>query len=184
MRKQPAITEATRKKFTDKFCELYEKKPIDRITVREITESLHYNRSTFYEYFTDIYDLRDQLNDELTDHLVSIMKKALKSDLKGDEFFIVFRELINTQDHYARVLLFNKHDSSFVDRAVERVMPLMQEVFGVEPTNKRAEYALRYHISGMMQLIRSIDRAEHNSTELAMAVRMILQNGVLAAVME
>lgn len=36
MRKQPAITEATRKKFTDKFCELYEKKPIDRITVREI----------------------------------------------------------------------------------------------------------------------------------------------------
>ena len=184
MRKQPAITEATRKKFTDKFCELYEKKPIDRITVREITESLRYNRSTFYEYFTDIYDLRDQLNDELTDHLVSIMKKALKSDLKGDEFFIVFRELINTQDHYARVLLFNKHDSSFVDRAVERVMQLMQEVFGVEPTNKRAEYALRYHISGMMQLIRSVDRAEHNSTELAMAVRMILQNGVLAAVME
>ena len=112
------------------------------------------------------------------------MKKALKSDLKGDESFIVFRELINTEDHYAGVLLFNKHDSSFADRAVERVVPLMQEVFGAEPTNKRAEYALRYHISGMMQLIRSIDKAEQNSTELAMAVRMILQKGVLAAVME
>ena len=47
MKKQPEVTEATKRKFTDKFCELYEKKPIDRITVREITESLHYNRSTF-----------------------------------------------------------------------------------------------------------------------------------------
>ena len=182
MKKQPEVTEATRRRFTDKFCELYEKKPIDRITVREITEALHYNRSTFYEYFTDIYDLRDQLDDELTEYIVSALKNVLEKDLLGDEFILLFRELLNTEAHYARVLLFNKYDSHFVDRAVNSVVPLMQEVFGIGSDNKRAEYALTYHISGIMQLIRRIDREEYNSKELAEAVQLILQKGVLAAV--
>ena len=83
MKKRPDITEATRRRFTDRFCELYAEKPIDKITVRELAESLGYNRSTFYEYFTDIYALRDQLEDELTDYLLSVIVDAVRNDRFG-----------------------------------------------------------------------------------------------------
>ena len=57
MKKQPAVTAATRQKLTDAFWELLEKKELSRITVKEITDLADYNRGTFYQYFTDIYAL-------------------------------------------------------------------------------------------------------------------------------
>lgn len=52
MKKQPQITEKTRQKFIEVFCELYSQKPIEKISVQEIANNSGYNRSTFYQYFT------------------------------------------------------------------------------------------------------------------------------------
>ena len=38
MKKQPEITEATRKDFIYAFCECYKESPIEKITVKEISE--------------------------------------------------------------------------------------------------------------------------------------------------
>lgn len=78
MKKQPQITEKTRQTFVGVFCELYSQKPIEKISVQEIANKSGYNRSTFYQYFTDIYELLDALeNDLLNDIKEELAKKEL-----------------------------------------------------------------------------------------------------------
>ena len=57
MKKQPEKTAKTKQIFVDVFCKLYTQKPFEKILVQEITNKAGYNRSTFYEYFSDMYDL-------------------------------------------------------------------------------------------------------------------------------
>jgi AcrR family transcriptional regulator len=69
MKKQPQITEKTRQTFINVFCELYSQKPIEKISVQEITNKAGYNRSTFYQYFTDIYELLDFVENDLLNYI-------------------------------------------------------------------------------------------------------------------
>ncbi|MGN0114839.1 MAG: TetR/AcrR family transcriptional regulator, partial [Acutalibacteraceae bacterium] len=47
----------TEKAITDTFIKLLNKKPLDKITVKDLVDECGINRSTFYYYFEDIYDL-------------------------------------------------------------------------------------------------------------------------------
>ncbi|WP_342477607.1 TetR/AcrR family transcriptional regulator [Paenibacillus sp. FSL H7-0350] len=69
MNKQPQITEKTRQRFIEVFCELYSQKPIEKISVQEIANKSGYNRSTFYQYFTDIYELVDSVENDLLNEM-------------------------------------------------------------------------------------------------------------------
>lgn len=65
MKKQVEITAATRNAFLDAFCTLYKRKPIEKITIQELTDKAGYNRSTFYQYFKDIYGLLTYIEDNV-----------------------------------------------------------------------------------------------------------------------
>lgn len=65
MKKRPEITENTRQSILTSFCVIYQRKPIEKITVQEIMDKAGYNRCTFYQYFTDVYALRDAVEDTL-----------------------------------------------------------------------------------------------------------------------
>ena len=65
MKKQPQITDATRKTIVDAFWRIYLHKRIEHITVREIATEANVHRSTFYRYFEDVYDLLHCLEEEL-----------------------------------------------------------------------------------------------------------------------
>lgn len=45
----------------EKFIELLGKKPFDKITVKDIVEACEINRNTFYYYYSDIYDLLEEV---------------------------------------------------------------------------------------------------------------------------
>ncbi len=51
----------TKKHIFDTFIDLLEKKPFDKITVKDIVEECDINRNTFYYYYSDIYDLLEEV---------------------------------------------------------------------------------------------------------------------------
>lgn len=69
MKKKPEITKKTKRNIVDNFCELYMEKPIEKISIQEITNRAGYNRSTFYQYFSDIYELLTYVEDELLSYI-------------------------------------------------------------------------------------------------------------------
>lgn len=69
MNKQFEITDATRKSIFEAFWTVYQQKPIDRITIKDISDTAHIHRSTFYRYFTDIYNVLDQFELRILDEI-------------------------------------------------------------------------------------------------------------------
>lgn len=65
MKKQPEVTDKTRKAIADTFCSLYAQMPIEKISIKEITDMAGYNRATFYRYFTDIYELLNYVENDV-----------------------------------------------------------------------------------------------------------------------
>ena len=74
MKKQPEVTAQTRKNLVMAFCALYEDRPIEKITVKDVVASAGYNRSTFYEYFSDIYELLKFIEDDVIDYIRGKLK--------------------------------------------------------------------------------------------------------------
>ena len=63
--------ERTRKSIHNAFIQLRSKKPLEKISVKELSELAVINKATFYAHYRDIYDLSDKLEDEL---IASIIK--------------------------------------------------------------------------------------------------------------
>lgn len=76
MKKQPEITETTRKLMLDTFWMVYQQKPIDRITIKDISDTAHVHRSTFYRYFTDIYDVLNQFEQKILDEISTTLENV------------------------------------------------------------------------------------------------------------
>lgn len=64
-------TQKTQKSITDAFFRLRAHKPLEKITVRELCREAPVNRSTFYAYYKDVYDLSEHLENELVRSIVA-----------------------------------------------------------------------------------------------------------------
>ena len=61
MRKQTDKTLQTKADLIAAFWKLYKEKPINKITVKEVTDTAGYYRSTMYYYFEDVYAILDEI---------------------------------------------------------------------------------------------------------------------------
>lgn len=63
--------ERTKKSIINAFIELRSKKPLEKITIKELSELAFINKATFYSHYKDIYDLSEQLENETIDRILS-----------------------------------------------------------------------------------------------------------------
>jgi AcrR family transcriptional regulator len=127
--KRPALTEQTRARLKASFWDLYMRKDINKIHVKDITESAGYNRATFYEYFHDIPDLFTQAEDELLDTIAALITTHLE-DLASGDFKSGIEFLVSTvQKHRGviSVLLSDRGDPKFVRKIKNLIVPLVDQ---------------------------------------------------------
>lgn len=74
----------TKKALLDALFELLENKPLNRITVTELTERADINRATFYFYYTDLYDMLEQIQDDAYALLLEVLEDSPVSALSVD----------------------------------------------------------------------------------------------------
>lgn len=55
----------TEKSIIKAFMELRKKKPVEKITVRELSEIAMINKATFYLHYSDIYELADEIENNI-----------------------------------------------------------------------------------------------------------------------
>lgn len=119
MKKNPLQTELTKQKIQDAFWDIHSEKCIEKITVREITERAGLNRSTFYAYYKDVYDLLEQAEEEIITALMSEHRwhtddifntDSYKSDLKN------IGEFLQNHQKQLSILIGEKGDPRFSSR--------------------------------------------------------------------
>ena len=101
------------------FWQLYQEKLLNQITVREVIELADCNRSTFYAYFADMYDLLDQFEELL---LPDLTQPAVQKIIAEEDISLSVQHcmaLYQEYKDYYRVLLGANGDPGFRDKLTE-----------------------------------------------------------------
>lgn len=158
MKKQPQITEQTKANLKDAFWKLYTEKPIEKISIKEITDLAGYNRGTFYLYYKDVYDIFSQIEDEVLCKVKAVLDESLQ---KNDTFDLseqmgVLLEMMQTYSHYAAVLLSEQGDPRFVSRLKEILLPLLNHYFISEEGHDAYQMSLltEFYLAGLLAAVK------------------------------
>ena len=144
MNKQPEITEQTRKNIIHAFCRLYEEKPIEKISVKEIIALAGYNRSTFYEYFADIYELLEYIEDDVIEYMKAGMSYKTKTQT-------ALLNLFSAKEDYLKVLLGTFGSVHFQDRLKTE---FMKNTELTECVNDLQPYLSEFHMTVSLSMYR------------------------------
>jgi probable dihydroxyacetone kinase regulator len=102
------MSNVTEKALSNSLRELLTEKPIDKITVGELTERCGISRMTFYYHFADIYDLADWTCRDITQSILE-GKKTYETWQEG--YLAVFKELIRERNLAMNVYQHMDHDT-------------------------------------------------------------------------
>lgn len=153
MRKKPEVTEATRKTLIDAFCLIAKDKPIEKITVREVTEKAGYNRCTFYQYFTDVYDLLEHIENIVLSQIKENFEKNIVREDFNRTFFDAFTRIQQEQAPYFNLLLSPAHYGRFTEKLYSKVMPTFMERFNLQKENPADEYLVGMYFATVVTAI-------------------------------
>jgi len=154
MRKQPAITEQTKQNLMDAFWSFYARKKIEQITVKEITEKAGYNRGTFYEYFSDVYDVLDQIERGLIPGIDELPPLQNPASETGMAQLDVLMRLYEKNNGYYAVLLGENGDPAFAGKLKRAVKPLLGAAFFSAATPPvETDYLLEIMLSAMIGIL-------------------------------
>ena len=144
MKKQPEITEQTRNNIVTAFCRLYQERPIEQIHVKDVIALAGYNRSTFYEYFQDIYALLSYLEDDVIHYIKTNPRgeTPIQSDLL---------HLLSEKEDFLKVLLGPFGCVHFQDRLKQELLPQNSETGSSSPLQP---YLSEFHLTVSLSLYR------------------------------
>ncbi len=186
MNKQPKITDTTRNILIQVFCEFYETRPIEKITVKEITERAGYSRATFYNYFKDPYDLMQYIEDTFIAHVLSSINTNINCSNSFDNFVLSFTDAVTSNETYGFILFKSPYNAQFINRFKRKVLPALCKIFNISKNNKNALYALEFYTLGVISIFSRWAQNENELTleELAILVKRILEDGILCLLCE
>ena len=146
----------TKESLRSSLFKLLETKSINKITVTELTKLANINRSTFYIYYDDVFDMMNKIQQEIyAVFLESVVK--YKSDFKDIESFIVYcTRFLEFCRENAAVCRFitrndcNNHLAEKIKLAVRAIVPDSAEVY--HESDPRY-YLTTFALSGMLSVI-------------------------------
>ena len=181
MHKQPEVTERTKSAFISVFCELYKEKPIEKITVQEITNRSGYNRSTFYQHFTDIYDLLDYVERDVLAYAQDMPLPNIAAGQLDDVLIHRIALLFEEKSDYLGALLGDYGSVRFIDKIKANMMVNVTEAATYLTGNALLPYIREFAVSAAISMFRYWYRnnKDISSEELVSLIRALFTDGVL-----
>ncbi len=155
MDKKAMISEQTKKAFQNSFLELYAKNSISSITVGAITKKAGYNRCTFYNYYTDINNLLEDIENTMLSEIRENAEKNLK-DFRFENVNKVFEQFVSLFETYGNtfyVLLSKSENSSFRNRFKEIALSIYRQAFAGKLDAEQIEWLISYISSAGLGLV-------------------------------
>ena len=155
MKKQPEQTKKTRQKLMDAFYSIYQEKSIDKISISEITKISNYNRSTFYEYFTDIYDLLDQFEDELLEQIRLEMTTTFAAGIPStiSEYSLRCAAIFKKYDDRVFLLLSQNGVSNFYSKLQQVFFSTFRSIANCPDNIPHIDYMITFIFSSLTGIL-------------------------------
>lgn len=187
IRKGNAMVKSVKKttidyKIMQAFWKLYQQKPIQKISIREIIEQVPCNRSTFYAYFTDIYDLLDQFENCL---LPKSSQPGVQKMINSDSIYVSVEQcqfLYSKYKNYYEVLLENKHNTTFQPKLVNFCSEIIKQHLNYPLDKKDFDIDLLIEITSntiLTTLIFYMKRTDRpKAMEIVTLITELFNNGI------
>ena len=180
MKKQPERTAKTRQSIINAFWGLYREKKIEKITIKEITDSAGVYRSTFYEYFSDIYEVLAVIEDDIMEDFHAFWGRFYQSpDFEaGIKYVLSFYE---AHGERLAVLLGPNGDQGFYLRIKDSAKEFLLANMSADKSDHRIELLLTALSSTILSLLQYWYEHRDSITlrETLAAGNQFLANGVL-----
>lgn len=146
---------ATREKLIDAFWQLYEENSIEKISIGRLTKLAGCNRSTFYEYFVDIYDLLNQVEAQLIDEVKEALLTEFENDFPSSMEELHRKTLKVLGSRFERLfqLLGPKGDPQFAAKIKAAVFPIIFKLADYPYEKPVSEYIIAFIVSSYLGLI-------------------------------
>ena len=149
----------TKRAIYSAFAELLSERDLDDITIRDIVDIADINRKTFYNYYSGIYDLLD----EIENSIVQTFEEALgETDFRAavDSPHILFENLttiINSNLEFYGHLISMKSNASLITKIVDLLKEKTREavIRQLPDIEKKADIILDFVFSGMLSVYQS-----------------------------
>ncbi|MBR1732067.1 MAG: TetR/AcrR family transcriptional regulator [Ruminococcus sp.] len=140
----------TLKSIKEAFYQLRKKKPIEKISVKELSEIAMINKATFYLHYKDVYDLSEKLENELISEVIDNVRQY---DLRlGKSEFRLFAENLSRTivAHSKEIeILFSGYDNNrFVNHLEDRIKEYVFMTFPNIPNNNEINIIFTLFIQG------------------------------------
>ncbi len=139
-----ARSRQTKQNIIDTFLTLMTEKKWDKITVKELCQRSEITRGTFYLYFSDIYELMEQIQEHLLSEITREYK-ALKHELPASYPIDSFLERFDYQPPRMLVSWFD-----FCKKHRSAMCALLDPVCGDIYFEKKLKNILNQYINSMM----------------------------------
>ena len=186
LKKEDRRVRRTKKLLTQALTELLQKKQVNEITVKELTDLADMNRGTFYMYYRDIFDMLEKIEDELFQKLDVIAQTHEHGDPTQQVKPILldlFRFSEESQE-VCRVLLSPNGDMNFLHRLYEAIRERSLEIWKDQMGSlgeKEFDYRYSFVIFGCAGMIRAWVNRSCQETDMQMAelADRMIRRGIL-----
>ncbi len=169
----------TKRLFHETMIELMGKKPVGKITVKEICESADLNRSTFYAHYTEPLDILREMEDEFMQRhqeAVTTERRTMEQTLEA------YLDALKKEEPYLTLLL--EQDPAFRRRIMQSTHALYTEqtMLGQYGNGLDEMQKLDFISCGSMYLIENWlkNPSGYSSTDLAGLIIRIMKAAVSA----
>lgn len=146
----------TKKAIRGAFARLVSQKEPDSITVTELAEAADINRKTFYNYYSDI----GQIVDEIEEELAAAVENALQDiDLQGvlkDPYQLLARltDTISADLELYTCIFRDEHSAGLIDKLLARIRDKLRAACGgrVDEEQGLLDMAIDYALAGTAEV--------------------------------
>ncbi len=110
-------TQYTKKVIRECFFELLKETPLNKITVKGICERAQINRSTFYRYYSDPFDLMDQIEADLFATIQRYIR--MLHDGPPEEAFETILDITIKNEEFHTILASDRANYPYINRMIE-----------------------------------------------------------------
>jgi len=106
----------TRRRLREGLLRLMEEKPINEISVKELTELADVNRGTFYFHYADIYDLLRRTEEEFFDQFSRTLSETTPSEKTAYPYLHAVFAFLGDNRDFCSIMLGPHGDMQFVEQ--------------------------------------------------------------------
>jgi AcrR family transcriptional regulator len=184
MVKRTTITAHTKQNLIDAFWVLYCQKPLAQITVKEIVARAGYNRSTFYEYFTDVAAVLTAIEDALIPTIDTLPPFAGESYSIGMPI-AQFMQLYQQNAKFYLVLLGENGDPAFASKLKNSIKPTILRLYQAhaEYDAVHRDFVVEFMLSALIGVMSYWFRQQQplSQTQLLALMHQLMTKGVMPA---